>query len=103
MHLTYEINLDLFLDLEIDSKNIKNAIIKSETFTSYLEKYLKDSVNKIPFVSYDIDINKFMDQYIARFNESKISYYSIFMDRKLRTLNNFINYYLRYCIHKIFS
>ena len=88
-------------ELEIDSKNINNVIITSEKFTNYLKEYLELSKNQIRFVTYDIDINKFMEQYISRFNESKMTYYSIFMDRKFRTLNTFLIYFLRYFICKI--
>ena len=90
-------------ELEIDSKNINNEIITPEIFTNYLKKYLEFPKNQISFVTYDIDIQQFMEQYISRFNESKITYYSIFVSKTLITLNSFMNYYYKYFLRKFFG
>lgn len=90
-------------ELEIDSKNINNEIITPEIFTNYLKKYLEFPKNQISFVTYGIDIQQFMEQYISRFNESKITYYSIFVSKTLITLNSFMNYYYKYFLRKFFG
>ena len=97
--------IDLYIqnpsELETDSKKINNAIITPEIFTNYLKEYLELHKNQISFVTYNIDIQQFMDQYISRFNESKKTYYTLFMDRKFRTLNTFFIYFVRCFIGKV--
>lgn len=100
--------LDLYLTndevLASDSDKIKKAIISPETFNNILLEYIQEDfpTTKITFKCYDIDIDKFAEQYITRFNgHNGLTYYKLFIDRSLKTLKSFPHYYVKYAKNRI--
>ena len=94
--------LDYYLNnpdvLASDSEKIKNAVIQPEVFNRILYDYLQSDtpVSKLGFNAYEIDIAKFAEQYIERFNEkSGLLYYRLIIDTRLRNL-----WYFPICILK---
>lgn len=87
-----------------DCEKIKNAVITSDKFNIFFHEYIEADLPKsvVVFNSYAVDIYKFAEQYMARFNENKgMSYYQLFVDRKLRTLSHFPGYYIKLAKNRI--
>ena len=84
--------------MKYDGELLKEAIIKTEDFRRQFLKYLDAPENQYRFTAYKIDIEKFAETYIERFNEKKCSYYSLFLRRDLKGLQRFFRYYFFYLL-----
>lgn len=101
-------SIDLYLSkpdvLFSDSDKLNDVIISKEKFRSLIGKYLENQKTQIKFSKYEIDIDKFKDQYISRFNEDNCTtYYRLFMSRNIKMLVNFPFYYFMCFFNKIKS
>ncbi|MCQ2374929.1 MAG: hypothetical protein MJ069_03390 [Salinivirgaceae bacterium] len=86
---------DLLFD---QSKKIANAIMSESYFNELLLYYLDNPTNKLPVTKYHIDINKFAQTYISRYNSNLYTYYHTLLQRDFKLLLIFKKHILKYAI-----
>ena len=97
----YKTKIDEYMQspekLKYHGKILRDSIIRPEIFKELFFKYLQQPSNLLNINEYDIDISRFSEQYINRFNEDNgIQYYLNFYRKDIRYLLNFSLYYIKY-------
>lgn len=90
--------------LATKSEQMRDAVISPEMFNRVFLKYLTDErpLTQMVFKSYNIDIDKFAEQYLERLNDNNsLTYYRLFVDRRLKTFFHFPTYYFKYAFNRI--
>lgn len=98
--------IDFYFDnpekLREDGESVRDSVISCERFAGLLMEYFDTPQNALTVKEYDIDSEKFAEQYIARFTENDgLSYIRLFVCRDLRTLPCFFGYYAKIAIRKL--
>ena len=86
--------------MQSDGERLKDAIINPSDFRNKLLGYLKNPEEKSDFRDYEIDTKSFAENYIRRFNANNRSYHRLFLQRNLKTVKYFFDYYVRYVLDR---